>query len=167
MMTSEVWIINNDVITSYSIHYTKLYDELVNYAYFAANAILVLLVYPLIYIFERLFGFLSDVTLVELSDTNHPILRKLAESAPGTFQHSIQVGNLAQEVAYKINANPARITSYNVCYTKLLRRATTHSHAESPRDVRALRQARASSSLRESPERLPRTDRRDQACPDR
>ncbi|TAJ11895.1 HDIG domain-containing protein [Marinilabiliaceae bacterium JC017] len=76
------------------------------YAQFTINGALILLVYPLIDIFERLFGFLSDVTLVELSDTNHPILRKLAEKAPGTFQHSIQVGNLAQEVAYAIEANP-------------------------------------------------------------
>ncbi len=76
------------------------------FMYFGINSILIFIVYPLIYIFEKLFGFLSDVTLVELSDTNHPLLRKLAETAPGTFQHSIQVGNIAQEVAYAINANP-------------------------------------------------------------
>jgi hypothetical protein len=73
---------------------------------FIINGGLLLLVYPLIYIFEKLFGFLSDVTLVELSDTNHPVLRRLAEKAPGTFQHSIQVGNLAQEAVYKIGGNP-------------------------------------------------------------
>ena len=73
---------------------------------FAINGALILLAYPLIDIFERTFRFLSDVTLMELSDTNHPILRMLAEKAPGTFQHSIQVANLAQEVAYKTNANP-------------------------------------------------------------
>ncbi len=73
---------------------------------FAINAALILLAYPLIDIFERTFRFLSDVTLMELSDTNHPLLRMLAEKAPGTFQHSIQVANLAQEVAYKIGANP-------------------------------------------------------------
>lgn len=83
--------------------------DLKMFAYFGINGITLLMVYPLIYIFERLFGFLSDVTLVELSDTNHPILRKLAEAAPGTFQHSIQVGNLAQEVAYKLGANPALV----------------------------------------------------------
>ena len=76
------------------------------YVLFAINGGFILLVYPLIYIFEKLFGFLSDVTLVELSDTNHPLLRKLAEKAPGTFQHSIQVGNLAQEAVYKIGGNP-------------------------------------------------------------
>ncbi len=79
------------------------------YTFFAINGLLVLMVYPLIYVFEKLFGFLSDVTLVELSDTNHPLLRQLAERAPGTFQHSIQVGNLAQEAAYKIDANPLLI----------------------------------------------------------
>ncbi len=73
---------------------------------FAINGALILLAYPLIDIFERTFRFLSDVTLMELSDTNHPLLRTLAEKAPGTFQHSIQVANLAQEVAYKIGANP-------------------------------------------------------------
>ncbi len=76
------------------------------FLYFTINAFLLFIVYPLIYIFEKLFGFISDVTLVELSDTNHPLLRTLAENAPGTFQHSIQVGNIAQEAAYKIGANP-------------------------------------------------------------
>lgn len=73
---------------------------------FTINGGLLLLVYPLIYIFEKMFGFLSDVTLVEMADTNHPVLRRLAEKAPGTFQHSIQVGNLAQEAVYKIGGNP-------------------------------------------------------------
>ena len=106
------------IFLTYSLFYTalSLWQEgditkidLNMFAYFAANGIMVLMVYPLIWIFERLFGFLSDVTLVELADTNHPILRKLAEAAPGTFQHSIQVGNLAQEVAYKLDANPALV----------------------------------------------------------
>jgi hypothetical protein len=76
------------------------------YGQFLINGGLVLLVYPLIYIFEKAFGFISDVTLVELSDTNHPLLRRLAEKAPGSFQHSLQVGNLAQEAVYKIGGNP-------------------------------------------------------------
>ncbi len=75
-------------------------------AMFALNGVLIALSYPLIYILERLFGFLSDVTLVELSDTNNPLLRQLAEKAPGTFHHSMQVGTLAQAVAYEIKANP-------------------------------------------------------------
>lgn len=77
-----------------------------NFAWFAGNGLLVLTCYPLIYFFEKTFGFLSDATLMELSDTNQPLLRKLAEEAPGTFQHSIQVANLAEAAAYKIGANP-------------------------------------------------------------
>lgn len=74
--------------------------------WFAGNGFLILTVYPLIYIFERLFGFLSDATLFELSDTNQPLLRKLAEKAPGTFQHSLQVANLAEEAVLKVGGNP-------------------------------------------------------------
>jgi putative nucleotidyltransferase with HDIG domain len=80
--------------------------ELRNFIYFAFNGGLVLLAYPLIYIFEKIFGFLSDLTLMELSDTNQRLLRNLAEKAPGTFQHSMQVANLAEEAIYKIGGNP-------------------------------------------------------------
>ncbi len=76
------------------------------YGQFLINGGFILLVYPLIYVFEKIFGFISDVTLVELSDTNHPLLRRLAEKAPGSFQHSLQVGNLAQEAVYRIGGNP-------------------------------------------------------------
>ncbi|MGQ8337907.1 HD family phosphohydrolase [Sunxiuqinia sp. A32] len=74
--------------------------------WFGVNALLVLLAYPLIYIFEKLFGFVSDVTLMELADTNQPLLRKLSQDAPGTFQHSLQVANLAEEVIIRIGGNP-------------------------------------------------------------
>jgi putative nucleotidyltransferase with HDIG domain len=74
--------------------------------WFAGNAILILLAYPLIYIFEKLFGFVSDVTLIELSNTNQPLLRKLAEEAPGTFQHSLQIASLAEAVIHRIGGNP-------------------------------------------------------------
>ena len=77
-----------------------------NLQWFAANALLLLLVYPLVYIFEKLFGFVSDVTLIELSNTNQPLLRKLAEDAPGTFQHSLQIANLAEAVIHRIGGNP-------------------------------------------------------------
>ncbi len=80
--------------------------NLTNFAWFAGNGLLLLASYPLIYIFEKVFGFLSDVSLMELSDTNHPVLRELAEKAPGTFQHSLQVGNLAESVSFKIGGNP-------------------------------------------------------------
>ncbi len=74
--------------------------------WFAGNAMLILLAYPLIYIFEKLFGFVSDVTLIELSNTNQPLLRKLAEEAPGTFQHSLQIASLAEAVIHRIGGNP-------------------------------------------------------------
>ena len=75
------------------------------YTYFAINGIFLLLSYPLMYLIEKLFGFISNVTLFELSNTNKGILRNLSEIAPGTFQHSITVGNLAAEIANRIGAN--------------------------------------------------------------
>ncbi len=80
--------------------------EWINFAWFAGNGVLLLLSYPLIYVFERVFKFLSDITLLELADTNQPLLRQLAEKAPGTFQHSMQVANLAEEVVRDIGGNP-------------------------------------------------------------
>ena len=74
--------------------------------WFAMSSVFILLVYPMVYIFEKLFGFISDVTLIEISDSNQPLLRKLAEEAPGTFQHSLQIANLAEEVILKIGGNP-------------------------------------------------------------
>ena len=76
-----------------------------NYTLFAGNGVLLLLSYPLIFVFEKAFRFLSDATLFELSDTNQPLLRKLAEEAPGSFQHSLQVANLAAEAARELGAN--------------------------------------------------------------
>lgn len=73
--------------------------------WFGINGILVLLAYPLIYIFEKSFGFTSDATLLELSNSNQPLLRKLAELAPGTFQHSLQVANLAENAIFRIGGN--------------------------------------------------------------
>ncbi len=75
------------------------------YLVFAFNALLLLFAYVLIYIFEKLFGFLSDITLVELSNVNNKLLQQFSEKVPGTFQHSLQVSNLATEAAKKINAN--------------------------------------------------------------
>jgi len=80
--------------------------EWINVAWFVGNGILLLLSYPMVYVFERIFKFLSDITLLELSDTNQPLLRQLAEKAPGTFQHSMQVANLAEEVVREIGGNP-------------------------------------------------------------
>lgn len=75
------------------------------FLFFGVNAALLFLAYILIFIIEKLFGFTSTVTLVELSDVNNPLLRELSEECPGTFQHSLQVANLATEAARKINAN--------------------------------------------------------------
>ncbi len=75
------------------------------YTYFIINGILLLLSYPLMYLIEKLFGFVSNVTLFELSNTNKGLLRNLSEIAPGTFQHSITVGNLASEISNRIGAN--------------------------------------------------------------
>jgi hypothetical protein len=72
---------------------------------FLANGVLVLLSYPVIFMFEQKFLFLSETTLLELADTNQPLLRKLAEEAPGSFQHSLQVANLAEEAARVTGAN--------------------------------------------------------------
>ena len=74
------------------------------YNYIAINGILLFCSYPLLYLIEKAFGFISNISLIELSDMNKALLRKMSEVAPGTFQHSIQVGNLAAEIANKIDA---------------------------------------------------------------
>ena len=74
------------------------------YNYIAINGMLLFCSYPLFYLIEKAFGFTSNITLIELSDMNKELLRKMSEVAPGTFQHSIQVGNLAAEIARKIDA---------------------------------------------------------------
>ena len=73
--------------------------------HFLINGVLLLLAYPLMYAIEKLFGFTSVITLIELSNTNKGLLRKLSETAPGTFAHTITVSNLASEVANRIGAN--------------------------------------------------------------
>ena len=82
---------------------TKLNTRM--YIYFAINGILLLFVYPLLFILEKTFGFTSNVTLVELSNINTKLLREMSEIVPGTFQHSLQMANLAAEAANKIGAN--------------------------------------------------------------
>ncbi|MDG1917019.1 MAG: HDIG domain-containing protein [Flavobacteriales bacterium] len=79
--------------------------EWMNFVWFAANGALTLFAYPLIFAFEKTFSLVSDVSLLELSDTNSPLLRELAQVAPGTFQHSIQVANLAEEGILEIGGN--------------------------------------------------------------
>lgn len=74
------------------------------YVYFVINGILLLFAYPLLFLLEKTFGFTSNVTLVELSNINNDLLRRMSETVPGTFQHSMQVANLAAEAAIRIGA---------------------------------------------------------------
>lgn len=104
------------ITVSYVLMYTVVkyltnpdltFDALKHYYFcFVFNGILLLLAYPLMFIVEKLFGFISPITLIELSDTNRGLLRKLSEVAPGTFQHSFMVSNLAGAVATEVNAKP-------------------------------------------------------------
>ena len=79
--------------------------EWLNFTPFIFSVLLSLLAYPLVYAFERVFGITSDVTLMELTNTNSKLLRELALKAPGTFQHSLQVANLAEAAIFKIGGN--------------------------------------------------------------
>ena len=75
------------------------------YIYLGINALFLLFTYPLMFLIEKAFGFTSNVTLVELSNINTPLLRRMSETVPGTFQHSMQMANLAAEAANHIGAN--------------------------------------------------------------
>lgn len=74
--------------------------------YIAINSVFILFTYPIILLFEKLFGVTTDFTLLELGDTNQPLLKELMNKAPGTFHHSLQVANLSEAAASTINANP-------------------------------------------------------------
>jgi len=90
----------------------RLLDETV---FVAINSVLLLLAYPALWIFERAFGVTTDLTLLELSDTNHPLLKELSLKAPGTFNHVLQVANLAEAAAAAIGAN-ALLTRVGALY---------------------------------------------------
>ena len=96
------------IYVSFELMYTGLPSEInwKNLILLGLNCIMLLMAYPLIYMFEKVFGLLSDVTLLELADSNRPLLRRLAEEAPGTFQHCMQVANLAEAAIFKIGGNP-------------------------------------------------------------
>jgi len=79
--------------------------DLMDFVPFVVSVLLTLLAYPLIYIFEKVFAITSDITLIELTNTNAPLLREMAFTAPGTFQHSLQVANLAENAIYSIGGN--------------------------------------------------------------
>ena len=108
-LISALLILANYFITFLGISLIRdgsLYDiEWVNFVPFIFSVVLSLLAYPLVYAFERLFGITSDVTLMELTNTNTKLLRDLAFKAPGTFQHSLQVANLAEAAIFKIGGN--------------------------------------------------------------
>lgn len=76
-----------------------------NFIWFAGSALLILFTYPLIFIYEKIFGLVTDVSLMELSDINSRLLRELSSKAPATLQHSLQVANLAEEAIYAIGGN--------------------------------------------------------------
>jgi putative nucleotidyltransferase with HDIG domain len=80
-----------------------------NLALFIINVLFTLATYPLIYFFEKLFGITSDLTYIELLDTDHPLLKELSLKAAGTYQHSLQVANIAEAVANKIGANALQV----------------------------------------------------------
>jgi hypothetical protein len=75
------------------------------YGFLLMSAFLTLFTYPLVYIYEKLFSLVSDISLLELADTNHPLLKEMAEKAPGTFQHSLQVSNLAEQAVMEVGGN--------------------------------------------------------------
>ena len=77
----------------------------VTFGFFLLNGMITLFAQPLIYIYEKIFGMVSDVSLLELSDTNSRLLKELANKAPGTFHHSLQVANLAEAAANEVGAN--------------------------------------------------------------
>lgn len=79
---------------------------LTNLMFISINAVFILFTYPIILLFEKLFGVTTDFTLLELGDTNQPLLKELMTKAPGTFHHSLQVANLSEAAASAINANP-------------------------------------------------------------
>jgi len=102
------------ILLSYSVIYIGMtlmqegsFEQLIrfNFVLFGISALLTLFSYPLIYLFERVFGMVTDVSLIELSDTHSKLLRELAIQTPGTFQHSLIVSNIAEDAARAIGAN--------------------------------------------------------------
>ena len=111
---SRIFLAAISVLLTYSLLYTALalfrdgdFNSIseINYAWFGVNSLLVLWSYPLIYLFEKTFGFLSDVALMEVANTNTLLLRQLNEKAPGTFQHSLQVANMSESAIRVIGGN--------------------------------------------------------------
>lgn len=111
---SQFFVLAGVIFLSYSMIYTfgvlsqESNLQLINperYLMFFLNAVLTLMAYPLIYLFEKLFGMTTNLTLMELSSTGHPALRELSRRAPGTFQHSMQVANIAEDLVSELGGN--------------------------------------------------------------
>lgn len=111
---SKFFVVAGVIFLVYSLIYTfgvlsqeSVLDSITSERYdiFFLNALLTLLSYPLIYIFERLFGLTTNLTLMELSSTNNPALRELSRRAPGTFQHAMQVANISEDIVAEIGGN--------------------------------------------------------------
>ncbi len=109
LFKTALWVTSGNIVIFFAIQLMQSNDimkmDFDMYTIFIANGVLLLLAYPLMYLIEKTFGFVSNVTLIELSNTNKGVLRDLSEIAPGTFQHSITVGNIAAEIANRIGAN--------------------------------------------------------------
>ena len=95
------------VYIALSITHAASFNEIdpVKLLQFTISGALTIFAYPIVFLFEKLFSLVSDVSLLELTDTNSPLLRRLSDEAPGTFQHSLQVANLAEMGALEIGAN--------------------------------------------------------------
>ncbi|HEX8377404.1 MAG TPA: HDIG domain-containing protein, partial [Pedobacter sp.] len=108
-LTSAVLILCSYFVAYLGISLVKngslLNIEWLNFVPFIFSVLLSLLAYPLIYAFERVFGITSDVSLMEITNTNSKLLRELSYKAPGTFQHSLQVANLAEAAIFNIGGN--------------------------------------------------------------
>ena len=111
---SKFFLVSGAIFLSYSLIYTfGVLSQESNlqgitagrYMVFFLNALLTLLAYPLIYLFERAFGITTNLTLMELSSTNTPALRELSRNAPGTFQHAMQVANISEDLINEIGGN--------------------------------------------------------------
>lgn len=111
---SNFFIVSIAIFVTYSVIYTagmlsqdtNLHGlDIQRYLIFFFNALLTLLSYPLIYIFEKVFGMTTALTLLEISSTNTPALRELSRRAPGTFQHCMQVANISEDVINEIGGN--------------------------------------------------------------
>lgn len=107
--------------------------------YLGVNSLLTSMAYVLMFVVERLFGFVSVVTLVELADVNTPLLRRLSDECPGTFQHSMAVSNLASEAAKRIGANEQLVRAGALYHDvgKLVNPAffTENQHGVNPHDA--------------------------------